>query len=309
MVAPTLTVTNPQGHITHVDFTASQRYRSPTHPPWPASNHLRATKKKTRLHYRKPPQLELCLFNVHLPPHKWTLDKPVYCPLSQIDMKQFRGKCTCPRDTFCHICFLTAQEMVSELSLYPVTADGRCKCARGLPGSFCDACYTDFDSWTRRLKEAAADIQQELLLSLPANPPSTTEEAADKHQELLLPANTPSNAEGTEVGVPTEQAQTDAPVPQESPFGQGLYSQWDDLEVAGMMQENAGSEPTTGTETAGSEQTPQPEKKVPFWKRIGPKPRALGALLRVRHGSTLIKRFRVIGKGRSRKRLSRIDKS
>lgn len=152
MELPTIAVTSPLGHTTLIDLTASRSYLSPLHPP--SSPRPGA---KSPLQSRKPPHLRLNLFPfLFFPPQA----SHTY-PSSQVDMTQFLHRCTCPRDTFCHVCFLTAQEMATELSLHPTTTAGKCKCARGLPGSFCDACYTDFDRWMRRLERHIASAKEE----------------------------------------------------------------------------------------------------------------------------------------------------
>ncbi|KAH8903971.1 hypothetical protein BR93DRAFT_971059 [Coniochaeta sp. PMI_546] len=152
MELPTIAVTSPLGHTTLIDLNASRRYLSPLQPPSPPRPGV-----KSPLHSRKPPHLRLNLFHLLFCPPRASHTYPS----SRVDMTQFLHRCTCPRDTFCHVCFLTAQEMATELSLHPVAAAGKCKCARGLPGSFCDACYTDFDRWMRRLERHIASAKEE----------------------------------------------------------------------------------------------------------------------------------------------------
>lgn len=151
MELPTLTVTDPRGHTTFVDFTACRRYRSAA--PSPPSR----PRGPSRLQSRKPPHLRM-----HLSPPRPLSTEALLCEaLSPVDMTHFRGRCTCcPDNPFCHVCFLTAQEMATELALRPVAATGKCKCGRGLvPGSFCDACYTDLAAGTRRLRQGVAEAR------------------------------------------------------------------------------------------------------------------------------------------------------
>lgn len=150
MELPTLTVTDPRGHTTLVDFTACRRYRSPA--PSPPSR----PRGTSRFQSCKPPHLRL-----HLSPPQPLFTEALFEALSPVDMTRFRGRCTCcPDNPFCHVCFLTAQEMATALSLRPVTATGKCKCGRGLvPGSFCDACYTDLAAGTHRLRQGVAEAR------------------------------------------------------------------------------------------------------------------------------------------------------
>jgi hypothetical protein len=132
--------------------------------------------------------------------------------------------------------------MAAELSLYPVTAAGKCKCNRGLPGSFCDACYSDLDRWTGRLKQSIAMAKKE---------------------------PNPMQIHGSPVGQWLYSLWDDLEVAgfmHENGISQHRSSE------RGGQKAQPGSEPsTTNTE---SRQTPQSEKKKkPFWKRQDPKHR------------------------------------
>ncbi|KAJ9143543.1 hypothetical protein NKR19_g6837 [Coniochaeta hoffmannii] len=192
MSLPNVTITSPSGVTTNVDFTAPARYRSrvnatPSHshprsqshqtspyhhprfPPTPyPRSHLRhpprLTAPKTRLQRRKPASLRLDLSsNLIYHPLR---SNPVPIPLRHVDLTLFHGGCSCPYSSgFCHVCFLTAQEMATELASLRRDVEGRgnerCKCARGLKGPFCRACHADLARWMGRLQSKSGEWKKE----------------------------------------------------------------------------------------------------------------------------------------------------